>query len=50
MTLGELVNKYPKLMDAEIMIPEDGYAIKYFPIKETMFGVESGGAKIYLKR
>ena len=50
MTLGELVKKYPKLMDAEIMIAEDGYAINYFPVKATMFGVDNGGTKIYLKR
>ena len=50
MTLGELVSKYQNLMDAEIMIAEDGYAIKYFPIKETMFGVDNKGTKIYLKR
>ena len=50
MTLGELVKKYSNLMDAEIMIAEDGYAINYFPVKATMFGVDNGGTKIYLKR
>lgn len=48
MTLRELVNKYPNGLDWEIVVSEDRMLLENKPIKETAFGVDNNGPKIYL--
>lgn len=48
MTLRDLVNRYPKGLDWEIVIPEDSLCLKCKPIKETIFGISNSDFKIYL--
>ena len=47
MTLRDLMNKYPKGLDWEIVVSEDRMLLEKTPIKRTTFGVDNG-AKIYL--
>ena len=48
MTLRELVNKYPKGLDWEIVISEDRMLLENKPIKRTGFGVYGSESRIYL--
>ena len=49
MTLRELVNKYPKGLDWEIVVSEDRMLLENKPIKGTTFGIDGDKMKIYLK-
>lgn len=48
MTLRELVNKYPKGLDWEIVVSEDCMLLESKPIRRTSFGVSGDETRIYL--
>ena len=48
MTLRELLDKYPKALDWNLVVSEDHMLLESKPIKNTVFGVDNDGPKIYL--
>ena len=48
MTLRDLINKYPKGLDWEIVVSEDRMLLESKPIKRTSFGIRDSETKIYL--
>ena len=48
MTLKELLDKYPKALDWNIVVSNDRMLLESNPIKETAFGVCGSQDRIYL--